>query len=420
MRCGLLTFSSILYLSLSLTAQRDTNVYSSFTTTASRTRLYAGITRSISNLSKPLTDSTEDLWQNAFGSMELLLHTSPWENNRILYAFDSIDRRSLPFQRSFLELIYTNYPTQFVKQVNALAMKSSNEKIFAMCVEYLLRDTTGNTNRVTLSSLLKNKFSRLDHPILKSLLWRLDSMDINPKNKYLADLLRKDYLPGNTIVYSFQRKNRDYPGLAIVRDGNGNITRNDDQTIFSVPQLARSISNLPGYLTDGSTPQGIFRMLGFDVSRNSFIGPTPNIQLTMPGELSPQQFLKDSTLTDTAWTEKRYSSLLPPSLIPYFPLYGSYYAGMAGRTEIIAHGTTVDPTYYHSKIYFPFTPTEGCLCTKEIWNPLDGRRIESGQQQLVNAIKKVGGPDGYYIVIELDDAQRPVTIQDVLNIASIK
>jgi len=56
----------------------------------------------------------------------------------------------------------------------------------------------------------------------------------------------------------------------------------------------------------------------------------------------------------------------------------------------------------------------GCLCTKEIWNEEDGKRITSDQQQLVNAIQLAGGPNGYYIVIELNDEQRPVTPEDIL------
>ncbi len=95
------------------------------------------------------------------------------------------------------------------------------------------------------------------------------------------------------------------------------------------------------------------------------------------------------------------------------PLYESYYAGLAGRSEIIAHGTTIDPHYYAGKPYYPLTPTEGCLCTKEIWN---GKRISSDQQKLVNGLLKAGGANGYCVVIEIDDKNAPVTLNDVLLI----
>ena len=105
------------------------------------------------------------------------------------------------------------------------------------------------------------------------------------------------------------------------------------------------------------------------------------------------------------------TKLIPADLKTYLPLYNSFYAGLAGRREIIAHGTTIDPKWYHSQPYYPLTPTQGCLCTKEIW---DGKRVESDQQKLVNGLLKAGGANGYCVVIELDDNQHPVLLKDIL------
>lgn len=183
---------------------------------------------------------------------------------------------------------------------------------------------------------------------------------------------------------------------------------------FSVPQLARSINNLPGFLSNGNTPEGIFRMKGYDVSRASFIGPTVNIQLTMPFEKSPKHFYADSSITDTTWNINYYKNLLPKEWKDYYPAYQSYYAGKAGRTEIIIHGTTVNPAYYTSQPYYPLTPTLGCLTSKEIWNEQTGQRQESDQQQLIQAMIKAGGANGYTIVINIDDEQRPVALYDIV------
>ena len=95
-------------------------------------------------------------------------------------------------------------------------------------------------------------------------------------------------------------------------------------------------------------------------------------------------------------------------------MYQSFYAGLAGRSEIIAHGTTVNPAYYKNQSFYPHTPTVGCLSTKEIWSPIDGKRIESNQQKLVDALKKAGGADGYVVVIELEDKKQPVTLQEIM------
>lgn len=55
--------------------------------------------------------------------------------------------------------------------------------------------------------------------------------------------------------------------------------------MIKIPQLARSISNLPYYLTNGNTPQGLYRITGTDISENKWIGPTTNIQMVMPFEI---------------------------------------------------------------------------------------------------------------------------------------
>ena len=170
---------------------------------------------------------------------------------------------------------------------------------------------------------------------------------------------------------------------------------------------------MPYYLTNGNTPQGIYRLYGFDKSRSNFIGPTENLQLTMPCETSIRHFLKDSTIVDTAWKPAWYERLLPATLINYQPLYESFFAGASGRTEIIAHGTAVDAEYYRTQTYYPYTPTAGCLCTKELWNA-EGKRMVSDQQLFANAVKKAGGADGYLVVIELNDAQQPVSADEIL------
>ena len=62
-------------------------------------------------------------------------------------------------------------------------------------------------------------------------------------------------------------------------------------------------------LTNGNTPQGIFRMYGFGVSMSNFIGPTANIQMGMPVEISMKKFLDDSTILDSNWTIDQYQKL---------------------------------------------------------------------------------------------------------------
>jgi hypothetical protein len=397
-------------------AQTQARIYFKGATREKRNTQYRNIVQNTitKNLSLSITADTEDNWIDAFWGMELLHYHSPWVDARICLAFDSIEKRSTGFQRALLELAYTNYPDRFMKPITILVNTTTNAKVFSMGTEYLLK----NKSPIT-SVALKNKKQQLvknekDEAIISQLLYRIQNAADTKNNNFFSETINPKFLRNHTILYSFQRKNRNYPGIALIRDSIGNFIKDENGTIFSVPQLARSISNLPGYLTNGNTPQGILRMHGFDSSSNGFIGPTNNIQLTMPYETSLQHFFNDSTITDSVWTEDWYKKLLPANLQHYLPMYESFYAGKAGRTEIIAHGTTIDPEFYKGELYYPQTPTMGCLCTKEIWSDVDGVRLESDQQKLVTALQKAGGANGYCVVIEIDDAQKPVTLPEIL------
>jgi hypothetical protein len=402
-------------------AQNDTAVFSKQGIAANRVKLYRNITTKTigQNLSLPLTDSTEENWQGAFWAMELIRYKSPWATARISYAVEGIEKRSTDFQRALLELIYTNYPKIFAAKILTLLNTTDNAKIFAMCAEYLLQaeSTKSNTKKIATIVLQKqDQFvnSKQEIYLLSELAAVFTPQTTVAKQELFAAIFNKNTLPGNTILYSIQRKNRNYPGIAVVRNADGNFITNNDNSIFFVLQLARSITNLPGYLTNGNTPQGIFRMTGFDVSSSGFIGPTTNIQLVLPFETTVQNFLKDPAITDSILTETLYKKLLPEKLRSHQPLLHSFYAGAIGRTEIIAHGTTINPAFYIGQPYYPQTPSLGCLCAKETWSEKDGRRLESDQQKLVTALQKTNSVNGYCIVIEIDDQQKPVSINEIL------
>ncbi len=399
-------------------AQYNVPLYTSYTTDAARAKMKDGlINYSISrNFSLPLTDSTEENWQQAFDAMEVLQYNTPFTEKKVEAAFDSIEIRSISFQRGLMEVVYGNFPGKFLKQTLSLLEKTNDPKIFAMCAEYLIEENKSATKKDNLSQKLLQKFSdtAYKNPILYMLQTRLapDKLNTITVEKVLPEIFSKDFLPQQEVMFSLQRKNRDYPGMVIIRNADGSFVTDSSGKIFTVKQLARSISNLPCYLTNGNTPQGIFKMYGFKVSMGNFIGPTANVQMGMPVELSLQKFFDNDAISDTTWTIDYYKNLLPKKLQDFLPFYESYYAGLAGRSEIIAHGTTIDPNYYLGKPYYPLTPTEGCLCTKEIWN---GKRIESDQQKLVNGLLKAGGANGYCVVIEIDNKEAPVTLSDIMK-----
>lgn len=402
-------------------AQKDSTVYAKFTNLQNRINFYKNLVdRSIiKNLSLPLDSITEDKWQNAFSAIELINYQSPWLNKKLQLAADSIVLRSAEFQQTFIEMLYAGNSNGFTKQLNNLISKTNDAKIFAMGVNYLLRcDTTIKNKRILLEQTKKGSqqfVAEKELIIIAALLQQLkDSFD-KPKfagKTAVRSLFASTYLQGNVVVYSIQNKNRNYPGIVLVKDTSGNYIRDSLGSIFYTRQLARSLSNMPFYISNGNTPQGIYRLDGFGKSNNLFIGPTQNLQLTMPFETSPQHFLKDSIIEDTIWNRRLYAKLLPEPLKNYESIYQSFIAGAAGRTEIIAHGTTVDPHFYVGKTYYPYTPTAGCLCTREFWDDA-GKRSTSDQQLLINAVKKAGGANGYLIVIELNDQQKAVSPKDI-------
>jgi hypothetical protein len=155
----------------------------------------------------------------------------------------------------------------------------------------------------------------------------------------------------------------------------------------------------------------VYSIQGTDIAHNNFIGPTPNLQMVMP-------FESDSTYWHTPYDSSKtallnYLHLLPVSWQTYQPMTEAFYAGQVGRSEVIAHGTTINPAYFKDQPFYPLTPTLGCLCAKEIWNEFNGSFIESDQFNLVNSFLATPGDTGYLMVINIDNQQKAVTREEV-------
>jgi hypothetical protein len=178
-------------------------------------------------------------------------------------------------------------------------------------------------------------------------------------------------------------------------------------------QLARSASNLPYFITNGSTPQGLYTITGTGISKNVFIGPTPNLQMAMMHEVNTPQFTHYFPIVFNAPPEKIYRSYFPENWQQWPGLLEAYAAGKIGRSEIIAHGTTIDPEWFAQQPYYPISPTLGCLCGREIWDPKTGRIVQSDQLNLVNTFIETPGTKGFLMVINLDDKPMPVSAEEI-------
>lgn len=364
-------------------------------------------------LQKELNDSTAPEWMEALWGIGFSGYRSAETRAALEHAFVHIDKRSFIFQRAFLETIYTVYQDSFVNEMEMFADKTKEPKLFAMAVNYLLLN---NNNRAEYYlKMMDEKFPEWQqNPILFMLQLRLSSEFDSQitKRPPLADLLNHDF-KGKPVVFSFQRHDRRFPGLAVIRKADGSFVKDSSGQIFAIKQLAMALSNMPGYITNGNTPQGILSMQGFAYSQNVFIGPSLTLQLVLPYEASPDTFFHQYSGVKTPWSSDLYKEILPLSWQEYMPIYEAFYAGKAGRTEIIAHGTTADPEFYAGATYYPFTPSLGCLTAYELWDDQSGRTQISHQKKLTKELQKEGDGHGYLVVVELDDQQKPVELWDV-------
>ncbi len=405
--------SALLFLAISGSAFAQT--YSKEVLTANRERLYKNIVeRGINGkLSTPLNIDNESDWASALGSMMFLQYHSPYTKAKIALAVERIPTNSEELNRALLTYLISIPDTGYVTQIKSNIKSAKSDYVFALMANYLLL----SDNSPELKKDIKKTAETRNKKNEENAFFDAFSQQLfkNEKDKSLEALFAANYLPGKVIMYSIQRKNRDWPGLVLIRDTAGKFMKNTDSSLFAQQQLARSVSNLPYYFFNGNTPQGIFRMSGFDISRSAFIGPTTNVQLTLPFEFRANHFYADSLKQPKDWNIQDYRNLLPASLKNYKPLYEAWNAGKIGRTEIIAHGSTLDPNYYKDAKYFPLTPSQGCLSSKEIWNTSTGFISQSDQRSLTQMIVKAGGPHGYCVVIDLDDKEAAVSVDEIIS-----
>jgi hypothetical protein len=364
---------------------------------------------------RPLDSNSEDAYREACWAIAQFLFRSQEIEKGFTTLFNNYHTLDISTKRALTEAVYAVYPSEFTSTIHRLITIETDARLFAMQAVYLYRaDHEQAQATAQLREQLQKSFpgyisipvlAELDHYLLHHTSLRKQSPPA------ITDLFRYNQQAARKTIYSFQRWNRDRPGLAIIQLENGHFARDSTGRLLVFRQLARSSSDLPYFITNGSTPQGIYSIQGTAVSHNNLIGPTPNIQLVMPGEADSVYWHDhyDSTQTDF----DNYLALLPASWREYSPMREAYAAGHIGRTEIIAHGTTIDPEYFRDKPYYPLTPTMGCLCARENWNIFTGGILQSEQLQLVNSFVSTPGTDGYLYVINLDNQARAVDRQEL-------
>ena len=401
----------------SICQSRREDIYSEFVLYNKRERLNKDLRENIvaKTFFQQLDSNNEHKFESACKAISQFMIVGDDVKRGFDQLFDQYTHIPYPTKRAFLEAVYAVYPTAYKNEMQVLLEKENEPKLFAMSALYVYRADPSIENVNNIKIRMIEQFPAYDSI---SILLELENYLHyhrglrKQKTPDIPQLFAYQQIHGKKIIYSFQRWNRDYPGLAVVQNADGRFMRNESGRLMVFQQLARSASNLPYFITNGSTPQGIYSIQGTAVARNNYIGPTPNLQLLMPHEKDWSKYFHE-TVDSTQDSLQLYKHLLPASWRNYSPIYEAWNAGKIGRTEIIAHGTTIDPEYFKDQPYYPLTPTMGCLCAKEVWNITSGKLLVSEQFNLVSTYTATPGQKGFLYVIDLDDQQKAVTREEI-------
>jgi hypothetical protein len=336
----------------------------------------------------------------------------------VLGALPGLANKDAAYQRGVLSAAYTFYAKESAYLIAPLLAQINTPREFAIAAYALLRSDDSLAQRGLIRATMQNKFAdwqteprlrRLDYVLMNDLKAAI------AQRPPLVDLLAHPIRAGRPVVFSFQRQDRKRFGLAVVRGADGRFVRNVDRSLFQVAHLANAITDLPGTITNGNTPQGLFTIVGAGTATNKWIGPTPFLESRVPVEATVAEFkhVNESQIANT-WSDAVYQSFLPETWRSYVPFQEAFLAGQAGRDEMLIHGTTINSAYYRGSSFYPGTPSAGCLVAMEYWTPDEGRLKQSDQLSLVKAFARDGLDRGYLVVVELDDRLDPVSIADVL------
>lgn len=319
----------------------------------------------------------------------------------LLQALPELGQRDADTQRALLTAAHTLYPAESAPLLWPLLPQLTASKPFAIAAYALLQADPGAGPR--LLGLVPSQFPGwADDPRLTALMQRLQpAAAAQPP---LADLLAAPLRAGFPVIVSLQRPGRQQMGLALVRAADGRFVRDAAGQLFTSPQLALARSGLPGTITNGNTPQGVFSIVGAGTATNPNIGPTPYLHSKLPIEAPVAEFEHVEMVDTAAWSAAVYDSFLPDSWRAWSPIKEAWLAGRAGRDELLVHGTTINPAYYAGTSYYPGTPQQGCMISNEDWDPATGRLLASRQLTLAQTYAAAGARSdlaGYLVVVEL-------------------
>ncbi len=376
------------------------------------------------NLSEPYHPDKEESYNQALDAVTQFMLNDTVTIHYLQQALNTYTLLPSGTQKALLEAILSTQSPAFVTTIQQLLQHEKQPKHLAMMAEYVLQNTTkprittiADLQKLLPQTTIDNGDSISLTYLLRQYLLEKRRVPLFLDSSQWCALFALQQQKNEKTIYSIQRHNRNFAGLAIIQNADGRFARDSTGALLVFQQLARSASNMPYFITNGNTPQGMFKVVGTAISHNQLIGPTPNIQMVMPFE-NDSLFFGTDTLT-TLQKQQLYRSLWPTVFQNHAPIWESYHAGYIGRSEIIVHGTTIDPDYFSEQSFFPLVPTMGCLSTYESWNIFNGRLLKSQQLQLTNTFFADGIMNGLLVVLEKDNVQQPVSLSEIESIVNM-
>lgn len=193
----------------------------------------------------PMTQGGD--WQQAFWAMQLMSYKPQGFRSRLPDFFSRLPACTPGFQRAFLEMLHTLYPKKHARPLRPYWNALGDAKNQAMALEYLAAagvfPAIRASDRIFGTGWHEAYAKRWQGP--------------QAKKPYIRDFQRAGLLTGEPLLCSFQSSDRDRPGYLMIRMPDGRWLADARGQPIKIVQLARSLSNLPYYLTNGNTPQGL-------------------------------------------------------------------------------------------------------------------------------------------------------------------
>lgn len=363
----------------------------------------------------PLGDANEKHWRQLLWATAVIEPQDAYVSDGIVQILAFTAQPVTPSQARSIEMalqvgtqLFLSDPIAHENLKQALIQtieQSQNPQWVAMSLSALAKSGATAEQQQQWISSIAQRFPNWSKDV--ALYTTIQDLTNSAKTPPLRDLLKWTIASNQLQLYVICARDRAQLCSTFVKDRNGAFVRQNGR-VWTMPLLTRSLHNLSWNFSRGYTPQGIYRIEETipqpDTDFFRAYGYFSLVQLFAPFEPGVKAFLpgRKGTLTQI----DAYNALLPPSWRSYFPIQGSYWAGMAGRSLFRIHGSGEPTTFFTNNQRYPqsagWNPAIGCLSAQELYDET-GQLQTADMPKLLNALGAIAGtkPTGYLIVVEV-------------------